>query len=238
MLRKIRRLFKSSKPNVHAGHSHGHHHHNDDNKEDSELAWQKVWAKEFASSATQALCLEYWQKHRFLDDLKSVTKIGPHSKVLDVGCGISSVLHFVEGERYGIDPLAEEYKKLYAYPQELNIVAAPGELIPFEDDEFDVVFNSNVLDHVTDPVQTLGEIRRVLKPDGFFVLTVELFPDGVDRDDPHHPHTLTKSILLEMVKKQFEVKYQNESPWIGLRGYMRGFREGHNTEIILVLQQY
>ena len=41
-----------------------------------------------------------------------------------------------------------------------------------------------------------------------------------------------------MVKKRFTIKYQNESPWIGLRGYMRGFRESAGTvEMILVLQQ-
>ena len=39
--------------------------------------------------------------------------------------------------------------------------------IPFEDNSFDVVFCNHVLEHVTDDVRCMQEIRRVLKPTGF-----------------------------------------------------------------------
>jgi hypothetical protein len=39
--------------------------------------------------------------------------------------------------------------------------------IPFEDNSFDVVFCNHVLEHVTDDVRCMQEIRRVLKPNGF-----------------------------------------------------------------------
>lgn len=46
--------------------------------------------------------------------------------------------------------------------------------IPFPGSQFDVVVMSEVLEHLTDEVlnSTLVEVRRVLKPDGYFIGTV------------------------------------------------------------------
>jgi SAM-dependent methyltransferase len=41
--------------------------------------------------------------------------------------------------------------------------------IPYDDGAFDVVFSDNVLEHLRDPVATLCEVRRVLKPGGVFL---------------------------------------------------------------------
>ena len=212
-----------------------HHHHED--KADSELEWQKQWVSLFRANKPKAR--EYWEKFRYLEDIKNTTRINAGSRVLDVGCGISSVLHFVEGERYGIDPLADEYKKLYSYPDGINVQKAHGEKLPFADSYFDIVFCSNVLDHVTDPVQTIDGILRVLKPRGYFVFTIEVFGDGVRRNDPHHPHTMTPTTVDALIKDKLRKLWLKESPWIGLRGYVRGFTEkdAFNKELIMVLQK-
>lgn len=46
------------------------------------------------------------------------------------------------------------------------------ECLTFPDDSFDVVINSDVLEHVADLHKSLEEVRRVLKPGGCHVLTV------------------------------------------------------------------
>ncbi len=46
------------------------------------------------------------------------------------------------------------------------------ECLTFPDNSFDVVINSDVLEHVADLDKALSEIRRVLKPGGFHVFTV------------------------------------------------------------------
>lgn len=62
---------------------------------------------------------------------------------------------------------------------EPEILRAPGETLPFDDDSFDTVVETLVLCTVTDPVVTAAEIRRVLKPEGRF-----LFMEHVRSDRP------------------------------------------------------
>jgi len=47
--------------------------------------------------------------------------------------------------------------------------------MPFGDSSFDVVLCNHVLEHVTDDITALQEIRRVLKPGGFAILQVPFF---------------------------------------------------------------
>ncbi|MDQ5894658.1 MAG: Class SAM-dependent methyltransferase [Actinomycetota bacterium] len=61
---------------------------------------------------------------------------------------------------------------------EAEIVRAPGEMLPFEDDTFDTVVETLVLCTVGDPEATAAEIRRVLKPDGRFLFMEHVRSDG------------------------------------------------------------
>ena len=61
---------------------------------------------------------------------------------------------------------------------EVEIVRAPGEMLPFEDDSFDTVVETLVLCTVGDPETTAAEIRRVLKPDGRFLFMEHVRSDG------------------------------------------------------------
>jgi SAM-dependent methyltransferase len=47
--------------------------------------------------------------------------------------------------------------------------------IPFPDSSFDVVLCNHVLEHVDDDIQSMKEIARVLKPNGFSILQVPFF---------------------------------------------------------------
>ncbi|SUW09327.1 type 11 methyltransferase [Brachyspira pilosicoli] len=45
----------------------------------------------------------------------------------------------------------------------------------FEDNYFDIVFCSHVLEHIPDDIKAMKELRRILKPDGFAILQVPYF---------------------------------------------------------------
>lgn len=161
--------------------------------------------------------LEYWEKFRYLNEIKKIVTF-KDSVVLDVGCGITTLLNHIEAkQKFGVDPLADEYKKIFAYPKDVNVKRGYGENLAFPNNTFDVVICTNVLDHTNEPAKTLSEIRRVLKPKGKLVLTVDLFSHGVKRD-PAHPHALTLE-KLEVLLKGFHVNFHAKSLFAGFMAF-------------------
>ena len=47
--------------------------------------------------------------------------------------------------------------------------------IPMEDNSIDVIFCNHVLEHVENDIVALGEIKRVLKPNGWAILQIPFF---------------------------------------------------------------
>lgn len=96
--------------------------------------------------------------------------------VLDVGCAggfLTEVLAGRGANVTGIDPArkAIEAASTHAAQGRLDIRydVGVGEGLPYEDARFDIVTCVDVLEHVTDLEQTIGEIARVLKPGGVFL---------------------------------------------------------------------
>lgn len=90
-------------------------------------------------------------------------------RVLDVGCGISDFLEFRRGT-VGVDvnPHAVEWCRRRG----LDCRLMEADRLPFPDGGFDGVVLDNVLEHLTAPEPLLGEIRRVLVPNGRLLVGV------------------------------------------------------------------
>jgi ubiquinone/menaquinone biosynthesis C-methylase UbiE len=100
-----------------------------------------------------------------------------NSDFLDVGCGTGYALQKAKEDKncnvFGIDPEPGSHG-VGRYNKEVKmssfIQKAYSEKIPFEDNSFDVVYSSHVLEHVSDEIQSLKEMKRVLKEDGVLIL--------------------------------------------------------------------
>jgi SAM-dependent methyltransferase len=105
---------------------------------------------------------------------------GPEYRVLDYGCGQGRIVTRMRErglDAYGCDVFYGGADHLESVPAELvgtTIRIIEDGRVPFPDGHFDLVVSNMVFEHVADIDLALGEIRRVLKPDGEFLC---LFPD-------------------------------------------------------------
>ena len=91
-----------------------------------------------------------------------------NGKLLDVGCGTKPYKSLFSVDEYvGLDIDSENSRKR-GIADELY----DGEWFPFAHQEFDAILCNQVLEHVFNPDQFLGEINRVMKPSAKMVLTV------------------------------------------------------------------
>jgi len=103
-------------------------------------------------------------------------RLQPGARVLDVGCGPGTITadlaaRVPSGQVVGIDAAADV---LHGARQEAerrgqaNVRFETGDVyqLAFGDDAFDVVHAHQVLQHLSDPVAALAEMRRVCRPGG------------------------------------------------------------------------
>ena len=120
------------------------------------------------------------RSHRWRTAENSAAYLIPHlrpgSEVLDIGCGPGTItLDFARlvapGHVLGVDNVDQplEIARAGAESDGLdNVTFAKADVygLPYSDDSFDVVHAHQVLQHLTNPVGALREMRRVCKPGG------------------------------------------------------------------------
>lgn len=96
--------------------------------------------------------------------------IDPDGVVCDLGCGYGDFINAIRArERIAVDVSAEP--KQYLDPSVRFYQTQVQDLSPIPDESVDVVFASNLLEHLDDEGlgRTLAEVRRVLRRDGRFI---------------------------------------------------------------------
>lgn len=119
----------------------------------------------------------------------------PGMRLLDVGCGPGSITiglarYVSPAETVGIDQAeaAVTAARAAAHEKSMSHVRfeqADAYELPFDDEEFDVVYAHQLLQHLADPVAALREARRVLRPGGY--LAVREADYGTMTHYPHEP---------------------------------------------------
>ncbi|MGI8904298.1 MAG: class I SAM-dependent methyltransferase [Solirubrobacteraceae bacterium] len=129
-------------------------------------------------------------------------------RVLDLGCGtgeLTAALALAGAHAIGIEVARAALRRARAEHPGLDFRLAPlGGPLPLADGCLDLVFSSEVIEHVADTASWLSEIRRVLAPGGRVLVTtpshgrLRIALRGVDRySEPlgDHLHLYTKRSL-------------------------------------------
>lgn len=108
---------------------------------------------------------------------KLVSRGFDRDRIIDIGCGFGGMnivlaRQFADSEIVGIDlsdpllQLANRSAQAANLGDRGRFEKADVHQIPYDDDSFDAVINTNMVHLVDDPVQMLNEIERILVPDG------------------------------------------------------------------------
>ena len=108
--------------------------------------------------------------------MKQRAKVVPQARgrVLEIGIGSGLNLPYYDASRvehlWGLDPSAEMWsiaqQKASAQHLEAEFIQAGAESIPLDDGSADTVVMTYTMCTIPEVSQALGEVRRVLKPDG------------------------------------------------------------------------
>jgi ubiquinone/menaquinone biosynthesis C-methylase UbiE len=164
---------------------------------------------------------EQWEEnktgHEFSDgDLFRVKLLSLEGveKVVDLGCGGGLWRKLFLGFDYtGCDQNASMIEHAKKRFPDTSFVVSNGETLPFDDGSVDLVWTAAVLQHNRHnrKSEVVKEIRRVLKPGGYYFCTENTF-----REDNYH-HTFRNKSFSEDLDDGYSF---TKSGW---EEYMKGF---------------
>jgi SAM-dependent methyltransferase len=127
--------------------------------------------------------------------------------VVSIGCSCTGDLAtFPAALKIGIDPLLYTYQKLGLLLADVAgsrtvYLSVGAETLPLLDDFADLIVCRNALDHMLEPERALEEIRRILKDDGIFYLSVDI--GGTPT--PDEPTVFSVESLCALLDEHFNV---------------------------------
>jgi SAM-dependent methyltransferase len=106
--------------------------------------------------------------------LEAVTELFlsfPKGKVLDLGCGDGDYAKRLKD--LGLDVIASDMDLgRFKYRNLINFKASNlDEALPFSEDSFDYIIFLEVIEHLYNPDFVIGQINRILKPNGVLILS-------------------------------------------------------------------
>ena len=143
----------------------------------------------------------------------------PESLLLDLGCGDGLFSHLMAKRNLrvlGIDPeeaaieQARQYTGRETYPSIApEFCTGKGELLDIANNTFDMVTMFDVIEHMPNPIVTLQEISRVLRPGGYLIVSTPAWQFGGTSDPIYHGFEYTLQELTDQIQHGINFKINN-----------------------------
>ncbi len=118
--------------------------------------------------------------------------------ILEIGAGSGWQAKKLSERGFQVKAIDIESSK-YINHRNWPIIEYDGKSIPFPDNHFDIIFSSNVLEHIFNLYELSDEMKRVLKPNG---IAIHILPSGSLRfwmTITHYPFVI-KTVLFLMYR--------------------------------------
>lgn len=150
-----------------------------------------------------------WDDTLFRERILAALKPGFTVLDLGAGAGIVSQMNFKgrAGKVCGVD--LDERVVSNPFLDEGRVSDA-GE-IPYDDEQFDLVFSDNVLEHLDHPADVFREVARVLKPNGIFMFKTPNkwhYMPTIARLTPHAFHQSISRLRGRAAVDTFPTRYR------------------------------
>lgn len=145
--------------------------------EDDRLKLFDSWADSYEAGYSDGSPSSHYFLTR-LSHIDALLDVPAGSKVLDVGCGVGMTSEplFNRGiSFFGVDlsqKMLHACQNRVSHLERCHLAVGRIEQIPYADSCFDACICTGVLEYVEDITTALGEIVRVLKPDGIVLLSL------------------------------------------------------------------
>lgn len=142
----------------------------------------------------------YRGRRQIVFDAVSALPLRPPADVIDAGCGSGRNLELLAqfGPVTGLEPSGASLEAARGRAVG-RVVEGSIEQMPFADSAFDLATSLDVIEHVDDGA-ALRELRRVVRPGGFLLVTVPAYPIlwGPHDEANHHRRRYTRASLLRV----------------------------------------
>lgn len=160
----------------------------------------------FTPECVREICYEHFHRYAL------AARWCANMRILDAACGegygsalLATSASSVEAVDISEDAVEHACQR-YGHIEELNFQVADCTSLPFSDNEFDRVVSFETLEHLTAQDQLLAEFRRVLKPDGFLILSSPdkaVYSDQQITSNEFHIRELYRDELEDLIKRHF-----------------------------------
>ncbi len=191
----------------------------EDLKKQQEL-YDDGWSKELAAGKEQRGNLQ-----TNLEFLTETNLLKQNDRILEIGCGIGSVVSEISGQGYDItgtdisgEAIAYGLKKY----GDIHLEVQAAEALGYEDESFDVVLSFDLFEHIARIDRHISEVHRVLQKDGFYLFqTPNKYSNVIFETLYHksliwrraHPSLHTPGRLKRRLSKHgFEIKFVKMNP--------------------------
>ena len=161
----------------------------------------------FTPECVREIWYEHWHRYAF------ARRLVQGKRVLDCACGEgygAALLADAAAEVVGVDvdagPVAHARAR-YGAIENLRFEHADATQLPFDDRSFDAVVSFETLEHLTEQERLISGFARVLKDDGFLVISSpdrHTYSDLAGFRNEYHVRELYKDELLALLKPHFE----------------------------------